>query len=168
MTNNSAWIESGGGPLVLVADSDVSSWAGIDPAGSDAESDYDRACAVMDTIAPITVRGMRVVVLGDEPDRTAIRTFDTLMHWVRWRAAPSEQALWDALNGAHLSGLDWTASGVFDAQGGDYRLFDSAFAGAEIEGSLSFSIEPGRYAIETSPFKPSKDIEVLLHRFRRL
>lgn len=168
MTNSSAWIESGGGPLVLVAVGDLSSWMGIDPVVGDTESDYDRACAVMETIAPVVVRGLPVVVVGDEPDRTAVRTFDALMYWVRWRAAPNEQALWDALDGAHLPGLDWTASGEFDAREGDYQLFDAAFSGKEIEDFLSVSMPPGRYAIETSPFKPSRDIEVLLHRFRKL
>lgn len=168
MTNSLAWIESGGGPLVLVAVGDVGSWMGIDPVGSDTESDYDRACAVMESIAPVAVRGMPVVVMGDEPDCTAVRTFDGLMHWVRWRAAPNEQELWDALNGAHLPGLDWRASGEFDAREGGYRLFDAAFSGKEIEDSLSMSMPPGRYAIETSPFKPSREIEVLLHRFRKV
>ena len=168
MTNNSAWIESGGGPLVLVAVSDVQSWMGTDPAGSDTESDYDRACAVMESIAPVVVRGMPVVVMGDEPDRTAVHIFGSLMHWVRWRAAPNEQALWDALNSAHLPGLDWNTSGEFDARRGGYRLFDAAFAGAEVEDSLSIAMQSGSYVIETSPFKPSRDIEALLHRFRKL
>lgn len=167
MTSNRKWIESGGGPLVFVAESEVPKWKGFEPASGEMESDYDLACAVPSPIAATTIRGMAVVVLGDEPDRTTVATFDALMYWIRWRAAPSEQALWEALDTVDLAGLEWKAAGSFDAQEQGFRLFDAAFSGSEIESSLSFLISPGSYSIETSLFKPSSDIEVLLHRFRK-
>ncbi len=80
------WMESGGGPLLLVPGEYLPFWGGIDPptdgrqivahfryGGDDAPAtDYDRACDVDDYLGVIEVGSGCGVVLGDEPLPTAI------------------------------------------------------------------------------------------------
>lgn len=161
-----AWIQSGGGPLVLVAEADLPRWFGVDAVAGASLTDYDQACAVAEYIQPITVRGITVVVMGEEPDATCVTVFDGVTHWVRWRWAPNEDAVWQALADANLARLDWTSEGEFEAHAGVYRLFDSAYPGSEIMDARTVSFESGRYLIESATFEPSGEITLMLHRFR--
>jgi hypothetical protein len=160
------WIQSGGGPLVLVAEADLPRWFGGDAVAGESLTDYDHACAVAEYIQPITVRDISVVVIGEEPDATSVTVFDGLTYWVRWRWAPNEDEVWEALSAANLAALDWKAEGEFEASAERYRLFDSAFPGAESKEFRVVAFEAGRYVIETAVFEPSGEINLMLHRFR--
>ncbi|MFF8029244.1 Imm21 family immunity protein [Streptomyces sp. NPDC007896] len=58
------WIESGGGPLIVIPEASLSAWRG---AGGDDWEDYDRACDVDGHVGLIAVGQSRALVLGFDP-----------------------------------------------------------------------------------------------------
>ena len=63
------WIDSAGGPLILIEQTYLNYWKGI---FSDQEpTDYNRACAIDNYISLIEVGDGKALVLGDMPMRTA-------------------------------------------------------------------------------------------------
>ncbi|MGW1208054.1 Imm21 family immunity protein [Streptomyces sp. NPDC002499] len=68
------WVESMGGPLIVIPVSALAAWRGCTETGvmagdASAADDYDRACAVDDLAGVITVgeNGAQALVLADEP-----------------------------------------------------------------------------------------------------
>lgn len=125
------WVESLGGPLVVVPVSALAVWQGSTPSGVIAD-DYDRACAVDDWAAAIPVggEGAQALVLGDEPARTCYlagrRAF------LRWLAADSEAGLLAAAERVLADrATAWNDCGTWVSDG-PAVLMDSAFAGAEL------------------------------------
>lgn len=161
------WIESGGGPLVLVAKPLISEWLGT-KGSKDADSltDYQRACSVGEEIGTTSLCGSEVLVLGDEPDRTAligISPKELLI--VRWRWAESEESLVSGLI-AEVDRLPFAQSGAFSTIAGEHLLFDSACSGADTEQSLSTVMEATECIVETASFEPDKSMFALVHRLR--
>src|SRR3954469_24678614 len=81
------WIESGGGPLVVVARAAASRWKGA------SSEDYDLACAVEDYTGVIDGEFGQAWVLNDEPLRTCVLELPAGLAIVRWRYAPDEPVL---------------------------------------------------------------------------
>ena len=92
-TTSPLWVDSLGGPLVVVPRSALSGWHGGTASGltvgGDALDDYDRACAVDDLAAVITLAGhsAEALVLADEPATTCY--LQEHHAFVRWLAADS-------------------------------------------------------------------------------
>lgn len=170
MVTKVEWIESAGGPLLLAPRSSLKDWHGIGDSGcSDAQSDYARACGIEDEIGVILVGNQSALVLGDEPDRTALipvqATPEVLM--VRWRWAASEESLLSGLLAAHTAGaLQFTSSDQLPTSSGEYVLFDSACSGAQLDRYLSVSLRAGSYLVETTSFKPDRETFALVHRLK--
>ena len=62
--------------------------------------------------------------------------------------------------------VTWTATGIiFTATTGRVILFDSAYAGEEIEESLPIPLAAGSYAVETAEYEPDAKTALVLHRF---
>ena len=161
------WIESAGGPLVLVAEGSLESWMGADgPDGG--ETHYERACAVDDYVGLVPLDGGPAIVLGDEPLRTSWRATDSGGMLVRWIAAPGEQEIESAL--ATLpEGLPWENVLDFDHPGGAFLLFDAALPGEELpDDHLRAELPAGRWTLGLSAYHPSDDVALLLHRLTRV
>src|SRR5215203_1744748 len=106
-SNGLSWLESGGGPLLLIPGEYLSLWEGIDPptdgrqivaksrwnADNAAATDHDRACDVADYLGLIDIGDGNGLILGDEPLPTAWLpdeiAFGGIL--VRWVHAESEQ-----------------------------------------------------------------------------
>ena len=161
------WVESNGGPLLLVPERYLRDWLGADGPTSGG-TDYERACAADDYAAPIEVGRGQGIVLGDEPLPTSWRAGDRGGLLVRWIAAPSEDAITSAL--ATLpEGLPWESvvDVYIEEDYGPLVLFDAAVPGAELPAEhLRFTLPAGRYAFELSAYHPSDDTALLLHRLR--
>lgn len=164
------WIESAGGPLLLAPRSSTKDWYGADGSkvvGS--QTDYARACSIDAEVRVIGIGNRSALVLGDEPDRTALipvkSTSEVLM--VRWRWADSEESLLSGLLAEHAAGaLSFVSVGQLPTSAEEYLLFDSACSGAQIDRYLSISLQAGRYLIETANFKPDKATCALVHRLK--
>lgn len=163
------WIESGGGPLLFAPQSALSRWHGNKlPTGRVGPTDYARACAVKDEIGVVIVGESQALVLGDEPDRTSLvaslSSSDVTI--CRWRWADSEASLLAALGTARLGQLPFTPTGQFDAIGGVYHLFDSAYSGDEIPRSLRVTLKLQTYSFDSIEFRPNERTCALIHRIR--
>jgi hypothetical protein len=131
------WVESMGGPLIVIPISALQEWGGCTEAGmvlgdTDDPDDYDRACAVDDLAAviPIGADGARALVLGDEPATTCYLPERRV--FLRWLAADSDAEL---LTVAETVLSDpktvWEDCGVWETDG-PAVLMDSAEAGADL------------------------------------
>ncbi|WP_026401024.1 Imm21 family immunity protein [Actinomadura rifamycini] len=123
------WVESGGGPLVVVPEALLVRWAGAEGDGPEETwGDYGRACAVDGYIGLVPVGAGHALVLGDEPATTTYLPDERA--FLRWSAADSEAALVAAAETALRSSVRWDEELTWDA-GGPAVLFDSAYPGPE-------------------------------------
>ncbi|MEY9873288.1 hypothetical protein ABH931_002770 [Streptacidiphilus sp. MAP12-33] len=132
-----SWVESMGGPLIVVPVSALAKWHGCTGSGmvvgsGDLLDDYDRACEVDDLAGVIAVGedGAEGLVLGDEP----ASSFYLAEHqaFVRWLGADSEADLIAAAQAVLAdSTTEWDECGVWNTDG-PAVLMDSVTAGAEL------------------------------------
>jgi hypothetical protein len=163
------WIESHGGPLILLDKQWLPSWRGYpNPTLPFAESgnDYARACAIDTLLGSLAVGSGYALVLGDEPLATA---------WcpqperdggiiIRWRFAPGEAVIVAALS--QLMSVVWESSILaLHLPSGQAVLFDAAYSGEDIEASLSLYLAPGLYHVDSAEYAPDPETGLLLHRF---
>ncbi|MEU2455943.1 Imm21 family immunity protein [Streptomyces sp. NPDC012765] len=148
------WVESGGGPLVVVPAEVLNLWEGADSDGP--ESDYDRACAVSGCAGLLAVGPSLVLVLGDEPSSTAF--LPEYGVFVRWVAADSEAELMGSV-GAALEAAAWEDRQLWDVPG-PVVLFDSAWPGSEVEpdNHTRVDLPAGRYEVRAALAHPDADI----------
>lgn len=165
------WIDSTGGPLVLMAKDTVRTWLGVlgsSSAVSDSRSDYEIACSVDDYVGLIFSNEAPVIVLDQEP---------LLTTWCSNGASEGiiVRCVWaDDLQRAEaaFSRFDslatWERSDVVaDFPSGELVLFDSSASGRELDDKIEVKLEPGRYMIETLSFDADSAIRLLLHRLSR-
>ncbi|MFC8533122.1 Imm21 family immunity protein [Streptomyces sp. NPDC057249] len=158
------WVQSLGGPLIVVPVSALASWGGCTASGliagdATAPDDYDRACAVdgLAGVIPLDEEGAQALVLADEPATSCYvpqhRTF------LRWLAADSEAGLGAA---ADLVLADpatvWEECGTW-ASDGPAVLMDSAGAGSDlgveypgggVPAAATVSLPAGRWRIRAT------------------
>ncbi|MCX5178470.1 immunity 21 family protein [Streptomyces virginiae] len=154
------WVESGGGPLVVVPAEVLTRWEGADSEGP--ESDYDRACAVVGCAGLLTVGPSHALVLGDEPSSTTFLPEHGV--FVRWVAAESEAELLGGVEAA-LEDVAWEDGQVWEVPG-PVVLFDSAWPGSEVEPDNHTRVEltPGRYAVRAASARPNAETAFQLVR----
>ncbi|MET7511892.1 immunity 21 family protein [Streptomyces sp. NPDC005480] len=158
------WVESGGGPLIVVPVVALPSWSGGD--GDRPETDYDRACGVDGYAGLVTVGRSRALVLGDEPASTSFLPERGV--FVRWCAAESEEELLDSVDAA-LADAVWEPEQRWDVPGSVF-LFDSAWPGGELEpeNHLRVELKPGRYGVRGTYVEPNPRTSLILVQVRRV
>jgi hypothetical protein len=160
------WVESMGGPLVVVPESAVANWGGGTSAGT-IDDDYDRACAVNASAAVIPMRGAQALVLGDEPATTCFRPDHRA--FVRWLAADSEDdVLAAATHALNDPATPWEDVGTWTCDG-PAVLMDSAIAGLERGpgfpgGSTTVPLDPGTWTVRVANRWVGRSTEVGLVR----
>jgi len=100
------WIDSAGGPLILISDKSYNMWSGIlkrssylDKKIEDAddflnadEADYGKACLVQDYLGIVDIGSDFVLVLGNEPLLTTVfRSGDNRVVIARWYYGEDEE-----------------------------------------------------------------------------
>jgi len=151
------WIESAGGPLVLLPRSKLSGWAGVEG------RDYDDACEVVEYAGILGRSWGHVIVLGDEPFRTAVVYRNEEQWIVRWMYAPDEQAavaLAMEFDPEEATPSERLNVDVIDEP---YLLFDSAENGAEASG-LKVHVPAKARSLETYVVKEG-EVGLVIHRF---
>ncbi|GAA2342851.1 Imm21 family immunity protein [Dactylosporangium salmoneum] len=159
------WIDTTGGPLVVVPASALPHWHGTGDfftANSDSDDwgDYGRACAVAGYAGLISVGDVQALVLADEPAATTYlagrRAF------VRWIYARSEADLIRLVPQAIESACwepvgDWV---VVEAA----EMFDSTLAGTDRQAGsrLTISVEPGTYQVRTAYVEPDPETVMVI------
>ncbi|WP_405594387.1 immunity 21 family protein [Streptomyces sp. NBC_01410] len=131
------WVDSMGGPLIVIPVSALGAWRGSTGSGmvagdaTDAD-DYDRACAVDDLAGAIAVggSGVQALVLGDEPATSCY--LPEHRAFLRWLAADSADGLKAAAEAVLADpATRWEECGTWVTDG-PAVLMDSAEAGAEL------------------------------------
>jgi Immunity protein 21 len=183
MVNSRAlqWINSNGGPLLLLPSSLLGVWEGADEPepyrGVEARSrwnpggpatDYDRACDATELVGTVQVGVGEGLVLADEPLATTWWPAPEIGGGilVRWEYADSDAAAgrWIA---AIPGSLPWEPSARFGFAEGPLVLFDSAEAGADPSGPrLEIALAGGGYDVHTIRWRPDVTTSLLLHRLK--
>lgn len=182
MKNNSiVWIESNGGPLILLPKNLLMYWNGnesilpkVQDGGTDENkslndfTDYDRACHLSDYINLISVGQAQGLVLGDMPSLTAWWPLPEINSGmlVRRIFANEDESIIHSLS--HMS-LDLfpPASFVWNNVNENLILMDSAFPGLapyvpEMNRTM-FTLPPGNFGIRTLEYGPDNDTFLILH-----
>ncbi|WP_330266666.1 Imm21 family immunity protein [Streptomyces griseorubiginosus] len=133
----SVWVESMGGPLIVVPVSALAEWYGGTGTGIMAgdgtdPDDYDRACAVDEVAGLITVgrSGAQALVLGDEPATSCY--LPEHRAFLRWLAADSDAELRAAAETVLMDpAVSWEECGTWVVDG-PAVLMDSAESGSDL------------------------------------
>jgi Immunity protein 21 len=142
------WVQSGGGPLVVLPQSHLASWGGSNrPRPAD---DYGRACGVPGYQGVLAAGAAEALVLGDVPLLTAPCRLDGVRYLLRWLYAPGEAELLAAFRAAAPS-LAAVEVSAFRHPGGRAMLFDAAMPGrSRVRGGVAFRLAAGRYDVVAS------------------
>ncbi len=136
------WVESGGGPFLLLDQSLLGYWTGVFTPGANPEidplegTDYGRACSVSEeSVSSLDVGLGHGLVLGDVPVPVTWWPLPESGGGVVVRAyAESDDDVVAVLG--HLAEMHWEETGiVLEVPSGTLCLFDSAASGAEVSGS---------------------------------
>jgi hypothetical protein len=160
------WIESAGGPLLLLEANLLAYWRGCFSDSEDTPTDYDRACAVDDYIGVIAVGSSHAIVLGEEPFSTAWWRLPKLGQGllVRWVYAENDIAVVRALE--DLPNAAWLRTDIeFHVSNGKLILFDATCSGSDIDERLEIEIPKGCYITETVHYQPDERTSLILYRF---
>lgn len=157
--NRPDWIESAGGPLVVVPNSGSGDWRGVEG------DDYTDACAVNGFLGRLARPSGDVLVLGDEPMRTAVVTRHDGPAIIRWMYAPSEQQLLELAFGARLDGLGPVEVIDVELRDEPYVIFDSGAPGATAQ-RIQFRPPSGRRRVRTYVIEDAeRSVGIVVHRF---
>ncbi len=161
------WIDSLGGPLVIVPCDRKHLWGGIIRPKVPI-SDYDKACAIDDYIDVIMSDAGPVLVLGGEPFSTTWRPSLHGILLICWIFADSHEEVENTIASAEF-GSEVADSGLVFTASGPCRIFDATEPGDDIrEASTVLPMEPGRYAIFTGFHSPNSRTRLLVHALRKI
>lgn len=168
MSHRVRWIDSGGGPLILLAEELLSSWRGIegwrDHRDALDHSNYARACrAAENWLGLIGCGGGKALILGGEPGQVAWlpnigRAGGALVQWVY--ADNENDLLTNAVGPVVRNALNAPSiekAELLTGPSGVMRLFDSAQSGDDIHGaSQMLALEPGQYLVRAAYVKAAR------------
>ncbi|WP_327152131.1 Imm21 family immunity protein [Nocardia sp. NBC_01329] len=161
------WVHSAGGPLLIAPESELGHWAGVEDAEDmdgavETWGDYGRACSVRNYIGLVAVGSQQALVLGDQPARTTYLPGERV--FLRGAAAGSDEELVDVVRRV-LRDITWDPDEdlVWEVRE-PVMLFDSAWAGAEIEpdNRLLVDLDPGSYRVRATSLRDSGDWMILV------
>jgi hypothetical protein len=174
------WLENAAGPLLLLPDSLLPAWSGIDVPEfrvvearfrwSDREEracDYDRACDVDDYVGVVRVGHGEGLVLGDVPAATAWLPRPFGGFFARWEYAESEVQMNAVLE--HIpEWLAWVDKGPFVIVSSPLQLFNSAEPGLEVVMSrIPVDLAEGTYNVRWARYAPNDSTALSLIELRR-
>lgn len=156
-----SWVESAGGPLVVIERASAQHWSGY-------HGHYERACEMEDVLGVITIDSTTppfdVLVLGDEPLRTTfLRERNAILQWIY---APSEEAFLSSVLALNFEEVDWE-EGLTVPIGGSVEIFDAALPRGDAGGGDVLSVElPGlSQLVMSSDVNLDAKISARIHRF---
>lgn len=160
MTKTLAYVETEGGPFILLPERVAEHWRG-------APVDYPRACAFEGVVGVVDVGGAQALVLG----RAEVTAWSPLVDGgvfvqrifgddARIRAIVDDQA-----------SLPWAStSAPLTVGAGGLQLFDSALVRSSVDddGRLPVELAPGIYEVNQVTCRPDPKVDIELVRLRRL
>jgi len=167
--NLSKWIESDGGPLILMEKHVSVLWEGHSYTDTTSNvTDYDRACEIEDYLGLLDVGHSKALVMNDEPLSTACWKIDSeTIVFVRWVWAKDERVVPGILS--QVPEVDrWENTGIeIGFAHEELILFDSAYRADEVEDFLLIQLPKGEYTVKTLLFEPDANASLILHCLKR-
>ena len=156
------WLDTGGGPFVLISSRSAPRWSGVRGAGS--PNDFERACDVADYLGAIPFADGDALVLGDDPFPTAYIGAPAFGGGYIVRMLWGEDMV-EATRSVHrLMPEAWTTEPlVFDAGRDGLVLFDAVHPGEQAPHRIEVPLGPGRYAIASADWEDDT-MCLLIHR----
>ena len=178
------WIDSAGGPLILISDKSLKLWSGIlkrssylDSKIEDAddfldadEADYGKACLVEGYLGIVDVGSDTALVLGDQPFLTTIfHSVDNKVVIARWYYGDDEQTVDNYLKTIDLNSIiNWEFALTLKVTSDRQYLFDSACSSSMLDKGyteiLIVNIKEGDYKIWTSIYEPDDKTKLIIHK----
>jgi len=165
----SDWIDSTGGPFIVMEEAKAPLWNGIwnglnEDGVWDGEhsSDYDLACQCEGYVGKLTLYGTDVLVLSDEPLSTTVALSDDQLLIVRWNWAESKASALEAIQQIDCNAATIIEKLVVDWVNQHLVLFDSSdrFDPAQC---LRFSTDQGAHEVATFVYQPTPETSLLAH-----
>lgn len=157
------WIESAGGPFVIVHTASGHTWRGVEG------DDYDEACLVEDYLGQVefgpATQKVTGIVVADEPMPATF--LPDLQCILQWSYAPSEQALIDGARRSFNGIEDWHQGPVIEVHD-QLIMFDATIPGNSLEEveMLLVSLPAGTYQFQSADFQVGDDVAGRLHAIR--
>ena len=183
------WIDSAGGPLIVLPAEIAHHWRGIEPppgatipdgwSWGDPDGpicDYDRACAVDDYLGVVQVDPGFGLVLGDEPLRTTFLPTPDGGIFARWYYSEEGNDTQRSVASTPSSLWEITSHQLRVGRGG-LILLDSALQGGhpprgwcphDPSNWLRIRLEEGEYGVELADSGPNERYHLILFKLSRL
>ena len=171
------WVDTSGGPHVLLSEELLDFWRGIegcrDPNDPSDTSDYARACRVKTWLGVISCHtGEALVLCGDVgPVAWIADVHNGGGFLVQWIGVDDEASIRAVLSGAEIANVlaDPRAEEVEFSTGasGVLRLFDSAEFGSKLRGDCeTLRLVPGSYRVRAGYYK-SNSLMIVVRQMTR-
>lgn len=148
------WIVTEGSPFVIIESTFAEQWDGAD--------NYNTVCSVQDYLGIISMNNHTVLVLGDEPMAARIVKKDSEVLILRWKYAPSCEAVEDILNGDMPVTLEPIEEIEAEFTTNEVVMFDSLYRVNEAPAKVSFTLPGKRCYIKTCNYK-NEDVSLIVH-----
>jgi hypothetical protein len=161
---NTTWVNSLGGPLILIPESACPLWGGAPRDYPEHEGDYGRACAVDGYTGLIDVGSAKALVLGDMPART---TFAPEHNVLVREIASDDDIDPSAMVARLLPEIEWEPGPSWEITE-PVILFDSACHYQYVidanEDRLHLDLTPGRYDVQAAYIEIPDEAYLILVR----
>jgi len=161
------WIDTSGPPLCGALEI-ARQWKGGEASSIGQEhTDYDRACAVADYVGKLTCGTGEVLVLGDEPLRSAFFVTNQTLAIARWWSCESAERAVTALLElpSRLPAIEESVR--FQTAATSLIMFDAARHGEEHGDHRLTAIAAGSYLVTSERYELPEVFRFLIHRFVR-
>lgn len=179
------WIQSAGGPFILISEKDVGFWSGIlnrdsylvngDEEAEEAEdfldpneADYGKACLIEGWLGLTIINNEKVLVLGDEPISTTFFFSAEKPVLARWFYGENKEFVNNLILSMDIDSIDnWEFALEFNVMSDKQFLFDSACSRNMLneEEYLEINLKSGVYKVSTAIYKPNDKTQLILHKF---
>jgi hypothetical protein len=181
---NFKWIDTTGGPFIILRAEDVKKWSGSFSIQSvakqeiiieedflnPAKTDYGKACQVLNEIDIIDFASNSVIVIGLEYLITLKKVNERIFLIFQWEYGSSMEAVENFLQSVTIDEIQyWQATGLYTKLSGEYIIFDSSEIGFDLkkEELLKFEPDTGIYQIETADYKPDQSTFLRIFKFEK-
>jgi len=157
----SEWIDSAGGPLLLVSDIDCQYWNG-------ALSDYWSACEeVNNYVGVFNKKNKKFIILAEEPLSASIVCSNIGILFLRWEWGDEDKFnVFESLKAIKLlENLPLLEETDVNIKSGKYFLFDSALHGNTQEEKYEVILEKDVAVAKTYQYRPDEEYSFLINAF---
>lgn len=174
------WINSNGGPLIILSENLLKDWSGneiiINNCLKDSKTvgnyitDYERACTMQEYINLIAVGNDYGIILGDIPMATLWVPISKVNGGILVRCLFANQGA-DIIDLVRQINLDRFPVSTLEWLNTAMRIIvmDSAFPGESTymleTNKINVDLQPGKYYISTMEYNPDEDTSLILHLF---